>query len=77
MIFVLDNFRSYLAEFKIIICMNHSAFQYLLQKKDAKSRLTRWILLLQEFDVKIKDKKRLESLVVDHLSWLECIPIDD
>ena len=57
--------------------MNHSAFQYLLQKKDAKSRLTRWILLLQEFDVKIKDKKRLESLVVDHLSWLECIPIDD
>ena len=42
-----------------------------MQKKDAKARLVRWILLLQEFDIKIWDKKGVENVVVDHLS---CIP---
>jgi len=31
--------------------------KYLLSKKDAKSRLIQWILLLQEFDIEIRDKK--------------------
>ena len=31
-------------------------------------RLIRWILLLQEFNITIKDKKRVENVVVDHLS---------
>ncbi|GKC93467.1 hypothetical protein Tco_1158909, partial [Tanacetum coccineum] len=40
-------------------------------KQDANSRLLRWILLLQEFDVIIRDKKIAENLVADHLSRLE------
>ncbi|GJZ70866.1 reverse transcriptase domain-containing protein [Tanacetum coccineum] len=40
-------------------------------RHDAKPRLLRWILLLQEFDVVIRDKKGAENLAADHLSRLE------
>nr|GFA21994.1 hypothetical protein [Tanacetum cinerariifolium] len=44
---------------------------YLFAKKDAKARLLRWVLLLQEFDFKVLDTKGAENLAVDHLSRLE------
>nr|GEV95310.1 reverse transcriptase domain-containing protein [Tanacetum cinerariifolium]GEV95813.1 reverse transcriptase domain-containing protein [Tanacetum cinerariifolium] len=50
---------------------DHSAFKYLLSKQDAKPRLLRWVLFLQEFDIIIRDKKGTENLATDHLSRLE------
>ncbi|GKA63646.1 reverse transcriptase domain-containing protein [Tanacetum coccineum] len=70
-VYAFEKFRPYLVLSKTIVYTDHSALKYLLAKKDAKPRLLWWILLLQEFDVIIHDKKGAENLAADHLSRLE------
>ena len=48
-----------------------------MMKKDAKAQLICWILLLQEFDLEIRDKKGVENVVADHLSWIPNSPCNE
>ncbi|XP_021770244.1 uncharacterized protein LOC110734402 [Chenopodium quinoa] len=80
----IEKFRSYLVGSKVIVFTDHAALKYLLSKKDAKPRLIRWVLLLQDYDIEIRDKKGAENVVANHLSRLpivegeiEALPIDD
>ena len=75
-VFACDKFRSYIVDSKVIVHTDHAAIKYLMEKKYAKPRLIRWILLLQEFDLHITDRKRGEDPVADNLSRLENI-LDD
>ena len=56
-VYALDKFRAYLVGSDIIIFTDHSALKYLLTKQNAKARFIRWVLLLQEFNLQIRDKK--------------------
>nr|GEX30997.1 reverse transcriptase domain-containing protein [Tanacetum cinerariifolium] len=70
-VYAFEKFRSYLIMNRSIVYIDHSALKYLFSKKDAKARLLRWILLLQEFDFKVIDTKGAKNYATDHLSRLE------
>ena len=81
-VFAYDQFRSYIVDSKVIVHTDHVAIKYLMEKKDAKSKLIQYVLLLQEFDLHISDRKGAENTVGDNLSRLENVlddplPIDD
>nr|GEW53884.1 reverse transcriptase domain-containing protein [Tanacetum cinerariifolium] len=60
---------------KTIVHTDHSALRHIFKKQEAKPRLIRWILLIQEFD--IKDRKGTKNVAVDHLSWIKNDEISD
>nr|GEW00010.1 reverse transcriptase domain-containing protein [Tanacetum cinerariifolium] len=70
-VYAFEKFWPYLVLSKSIVYTDHSTLKYLLSKQDAKPILLRWVLLLQEFDIIISDKKGMENLAADHLSRLE------
>ena len=70
-VFAFEKFRSYLQGTRVIVHTDHSALRYLMENKDAKPRLIRWVLLLHKFDFELRDRKGTKNQVADHLSRLE------
>ena len=71
MVFACEKFRPYILGSHVIIHTDHAAIKYLMAKKEAKPRLIRWVLLLQEFNLEIKDKKGYDNVIAYHLSRVE------
>ncbi|GKC38728.1 reverse transcriptase domain-containing protein [Tanacetum coccineum] len=76
-VFAFDKFKSYRILSKTIVHTDHSAFKHLFKKQDAKPCLILWILLLQEFNIEIEDKKGTKNVGADHLSRIENDKISD
>nr|GEV25082.1 reverse transcriptase domain-containing protein [Tanacetum cinerariifolium] len=70
-VYAFEKFRPYLVLSKIIVYTDHSALKYMFNKQYAKPRLLWWVLLLQEFDITVRDKKGAENLAADNLSRLD------
>jgi hypothetical protein len=82
MVFAIKKFRSYLVGNMVILYIDYATLKYLMTKKDTNPCLIRWILLLQEFDLEIRDKNGVGNFVADHLSRLQFLesaklPIND
>ena len=70
-VFACEKYRPYILGSYVIVHTNHAAIKYLMSKMEAKPRLIRWVLLLQEFDLEIKDKRGCDNVIADHLSKVE------
>ncbi|XP_049414688.1 uncharacterized protein LOC125877439 [Solanum stenotomum] len=52
-VYAFAKFRAYFLGTKVIVHIYHAALRYSMGKKDAKPRLIRWVLLLQEIDFEV------------------------
>ncbi len=68
-----EKFKVYWLGTKVMVHIDHAALRYLITKKDDKPRLIRWVLLLQEFDFEVNNKRGCENKVDDLLSRLEVV----
>ena len=80
-IYAINKFRHYIIGYQVFMYNNHFAIKYLANKPIINGRITHWLLLLQEFDITIKDPPGKENVVIDFLSRFpkidEMLAVDD
>ena len=62
-IYAINKFRHYITGYPTFVHTDHIAIRYLMNKPITNARVTRWLLLLQEFDITIIDKPGKENVV--------------
>jgi len=70
-IYTINKFRHYITGYPVVLYTDHSAIKYLTNKPIMNGRVTRWLILLQEFDITIKDRPGKENLVANFLSQVQ------
>ena len=76
-IFAIKQFRHYLYGQKIILYTDHKPLVWLMTHKDTSSRLIRWALQLQEFDIEFKYKVGKANSNADCMSRLEISEMEE
>ena len=81
MVYFINKFHHYITGYEFFVHMNHSAIIFLMNKPITNGRVTQWLLLLQEFNIIIIDRRGKENLVADFLSCIQhedsTKPVDD
>ncbi len=75
-IYVINKFRNYITGYEVFVHTKHSVVRYLMNKPDTNGRITRWLLLLREFDITVLDRLGKENQVADFLSRLNHVGED-
>jgi len=80
-IHAVNKFRHYITGYEVFVHTDHSAIRNLMNKPVTSGRVTRWLLLLQEFNITVLDRPGKENQVADFLSRLqnrgEVVPVED
>lgn len=72
----INKFQHYITSYKNFIHINHSSIRHLMNKPITNGRITRWLLLLQEFNITILDRPRKENTNIDFISRIHNDNID-
>eukprot|EP00253_Pinus_taeda_P020812 PITA_20812 len=80
-IHVVNKFGHYITGYEVFVHTDHSTIKHLMNKPVTSGRVTRWLLLLQEFNITVLDRPGKENQVADFLSRLqnlgEAVPVED
>ena len=55
-VYAIDKFKHYLTGYSTFVHTDDSTIKYLMNKPITNARVTRWLLILQEFDISIVDR---------------------
>ena len=66
-IFSINKFKHYITGYGVFVHTDHYAKRYLMNKPLTSGRVTRWLLLLHEFNITIVDRLGKSNVVADYL----------
>jgi hypothetical protein len=67
-VYAINKFRHYITGYEVFVHTDHSAIRFLMNKSITNGRVTRWVLLLQEFNIIVLDRPGKDNVVADFLS---------